>query len=383
MKKNLLLTLGLSLLFAVSSCGECKHDWDEGVITKEATEEEKGTKTYTCSKCEETKVEDIDKLTHTHKYSTSWKSDVEYHWHNAICDHDNEIKDKAKHTWDAGKVDIEATYTEEGRMVYTCTVCNHQKSETIPVIAHTHTSNNQYQIDEEYHWYTCSTCNEVIDKAKHSGGEATCVEKAKCEVCGEHYGEKIPHNMSEDVFVSNDTSHWNECENENCDHKSDVVGHVYSQEVTEEKYLQSEATCTAAKTYYKSCVCGQKGTTTFTVGEPLGHIGGKATCQTLAECDRCHNIYGEFADHDYGRLVEKVEPTCEEEGTKAYYHCLECLGYFTENKQQVKYVDLIIAAKGHYLMPHENETQTWYECEREGCDYVVGIKDKETNTPEE
>ena len=35
------------------------HAWNEGVVTKEATETEKGIKTYTCSTCQETKTEEI------------------------------------------------------------------------------------------------------------------------------------------------------------------------------------------------------------------------------------------------------------------------------------------------------------------------------------
>lgn len=38
------------------------HSWDSGVVTKEATTEEEGTKTYTCTVCGETKTETIPKL---------------------------------------------------------------------------------------------------------------------------------------------------------------------------------------------------------------------------------------------------------------------------------------------------------------------------------
>lgn len=42
------------------------------------------------------------------------------------------------------------------------------------------------------------------------------------------------------------------------------------------------ATCTASAVYYKSCVCGEKGKETFTVGEPLGHTWGEWTVITPA-----------------------------------------------------------------------------------------------------
>lgn len=51
--------------------------------------------------------------------------------------------------------------------------------------------------------------------------------------------------------------------------------HIFDQEKAEEAYLQKAATCTESAVYYKFCVCGEKGTETFTVGEPLGHIWGE------------------------------------------------------------------------------------------------------------
>lgn len=39
------------------------HTWDEGIITKEATTEEEGEKTFTCTECGETYTETVEKLT--------------------------------------------------------------------------------------------------------------------------------------------------------------------------------------------------------------------------------------------------------------------------------------------------------------------------------
>ncbi|MBQ8830059.1 MAG: LPXTG cell wall anchor domain-containing protein, partial [Oscillospiraceae bacterium] len=39
------------------------HTWDEGVVTTEPTTDAEGEKIYTCSVCDETKVEPVDKLT--------------------------------------------------------------------------------------------------------------------------------------------------------------------------------------------------------------------------------------------------------------------------------------------------------------------------------
>ncbi|MCM1159912.1 MAG: Ig-like domain-containing protein [Roseburia sp.] len=42
-----------------------EHTWDEGTVTKEPTTEEEGVKTFTCTVCQETKTESIEKLTTT------------------------------------------------------------------------------------------------------------------------------------------------------------------------------------------------------------------------------------------------------------------------------------------------------------------------------
>ena len=63
---------------------------------------------------------------------------------------------------------------------------------TLPVFngqgdAHDHQSND-WESNETEHWQVC-TCGAVFHKAEHSGGKATCKDKAKCEVCGAEYGE--------------------------------------------------------------------------------------------------------------------------------------------------------------------------------------------------
>ena len=63
---------------------------------------------------------------------------------------------------------------------------------TLPVFngqgdAHDHQSND-WKSNETEHWQVC-TCGAVFHKAEHSGGKATCKDKAMCEVCGAEYGE--------------------------------------------------------------------------------------------------------------------------------------------------------------------------------------------------
>ena len=63
---------------------------------------------------------------------------------------------------------------------------------TLPVFngqgdAHDHQSND-WESNETEHWQVC-TCGAVFHKAEHTGGKATCKDKAMCEVCGAEYGE--------------------------------------------------------------------------------------------------------------------------------------------------------------------------------------------------
>lgn len=107
------------------------HSFNEGDVTKPATETEKGEKIYTCSVCGYVKKEAIP--VHTHTYSADWTSDATNHWHAATCEH--YVKsEEAAHTFDKGVVTKEATEAEEGEKIYTCTVCKYKKTEAIPVL---------------------------------------------------------------------------------------------------------------------------------------------------------------------------------------------------------------------------------------------------------
>ena len=169
----------------------------------------------------------------------------------------------------------------------------------------------------------------TITECEHSGGKATCTNKAKCEICGADYGEMLPHSYA----------------------------HIKAPE-----YLKSAATCTAKAVYYTSCTeCGQssKGTkdeATFEYGNALGHKygawvsngdgthtrvcandnkhtetkachGGKATCTAKAICEVCGKAYGEMTAHTFTKTASakylKSAATCT---TKAVYYtsCADC-----------------------------------------------------------
>lgn len=60
--------------------------------------------------------------------------------------------------------------------------------------------------------------------------------------------------------------------------------HKYDQQVVEEIFKKSDATCTEAALYYLSCACGRcNRKDTFAVGEPLGHKWDGNTCSVCGE----------------------------------------------------------------------------------------------------
>ncbi len=66
---------------------------------------------------------------------------------------------------------------------------------------HTCTAIGAWQHDDYHHWKECDVCGARVDEGAHSGGTATCTEKAVCEVCGASYGELGEHTWGEPVYT--------------------------------------------------------------------------------------------------------------------------------------------------------------------------------------
>ncbi|WP_202595237.1 hypothetical protein, partial [Cellulomonas carbonis] len=77
----------------------------------------------------------------------------------------------------------------------------------------------------------------ILDKADHSGGTATCENKAVCSVCGLEYGDKLGHDYGEVKYTWTD----NTCKAERvCKHDST---HIESETVTATGTTITAATC--------------------------------------------------------------------------------------------------------------------------------------------
>lgn len=70
---------------------------------------------------------------HEHEFNlTEWEYNEDSHWRKAVCEHKEEVKDKAAHIWDDGTVTTDPAPGSAGVMTYKCTVCKHTKTEPIP-----------------------------------------------------------------------------------------------------------------------------------------------------------------------------------------------------------------------------------------------------------
>ena len=127
-----------------------------------------------------------------HDFTTSWTHDDNEHWKQ--CSRCDKKDDVGPHTWDNGTITTAPTCTKAGKKTYSCTKCDATKIEPIPATGHSWKSD--WTSDATHHWHECANENcDVTDNAgkkgyaEHSGGKATCKDKAKCEVCGAEYGE--------------------------------------------------------------------------------------------------------------------------------------------------------------------------------------------------
>ena len=232
---------------------------------------------------------------------------------------------------------------------------------TLPVFkgqgdAHDHQSND-WKSNETEHWQVC-TCGAVFHKAEHSGGTATCTEKAKCAVCGAEYGDALGHDFTTS-WTHDDNEHWKQCSR--CDAKDDVSPHTWDSGT-----VTTAPTCTKAGEETYSCTeCGATKTepidatghswksdwtsdathhwhecanencdVTDNAGKKgyAEHSGGKATCTQNAVCEFCKASYGSPDQNNHTDLkhIDAKAATAAEEGNIAYWYCGGCKKYFSD-----------------------------------------------------
>lgn len=123
----------------LTGCGKCEHEYNDGVITKEPTCTEEGEKTFSCSLCGETNVENVPVIEHeyTQEEITKQSTCTEEGEKTLICENCGAIKTesipKKRHSYQE-EVTKEPTVDEEGMKTFTCKECGDTYAEPIPVI---------------------------------------------------------------------------------------------------------------------------------------------------------------------------------------------------------------------------------------------------------
>lgn len=204
----------------------------------------------------------------------------------------------------------EATCYEEGYTgdVY-CSTCDREIRKGESIAKNAHNPASVWTTNETDHWKVCQTigCGNIIDKAPHSGGEATCVNKAICSVCKVEYGDFAPDN------------HVN----------TEIRGAVAATEETE------------------------------------GYTGDK----WCLDCDHMIEEGTVVPKLNHTHAMVKTEAkaaTCEEDGNIEYYTCSKCGKKYNDEAGTRELTDeeIIIEAAGHSFGTEwkSDADGHWHEC---------------------
>ncbi len=137
------------------------HTWNKGKVTKKATCETDGVKTFTCIVCKATKTEPIPATGHAFGAWTELDEDK----HERVCANDANHVETAAHTWNKGMVTAKATCETDGVRTYTCTVCKATKTELIPATGHAF--GDWTELDEDKHERVCMNDASHVETAAH------------------------------------------------------------------------------------------------------------------------------------------------------------------------------------------------------------------------
>lgn len=114
MKKFAFICLFSLFLYSLTAC-QCEHEYGTGVVKVEPTCAMEGTKTYTCTKCGQTREDTLP---------------------------------LSDHIYNDGVVTLKPTTEIEGQKTYTCNVCGDSYIEAIPKLPNIGTKENPYHFGD-------------------------------------------------------------------------------------------------------------------------------------------------------------------------------------------------------------------------------------------
>lgn len=294
-----------------------------------------------------------DRIIHDHDFED--KHNKDNHWKECrIC---NEKQDVKPHNWDDGVVTTPATCYKDGVRTKTCVEC----PETITVAEterSAHTPSVEWYTEEGSggHWHICTVkeCGTKIEESvsvhnfgswtaddndkthtrfcsdgcgafetkDHTGGTATCTDKAVCAYCETEYGAIDSDNHADGVDESDikfdDESHYNLCKH--CGEKINVKSHSVKTYADDSHSHWDYCTGCDYKTEKEEHKKGGEMKV-----EPRGH---------WYECEVCKREI-EFDAHTNAQFTPEKVATSSSDGNLAYWFCPDCGKFFFDDSNKI------------------------------------------------
>ena len=282
-------------------------------------------------------------LPHVHTYDGTYTYDDEYHWKQCSDPYCPDLENSMIET--AFHVPSNATCVQTG-------TCFCGKSGLYGECDYS--SGVYVYYDAQYHVQKCKYCASTNSAYfEHTGGTATCTEKAVCSDCMQAYGttnenahsgtldwiktattHQKKYTCCGDAVVAEEAHEWN---NGTCSECGYVCLHT-SVAVTKKDGQGATCTVDGWKDYYQ-CACGK-------------YFADEARTTPISDLETWKANDGKIlAKHEYGNLIpeESAVHTQTElkAGMKAHYKCSVCQSYFDENKNPTTENALIIAKPEH------------------------------------
>lgn len=121
---------------------------------------------------------------------------------------------------------------------------------------------SQWAYSDTQHWKKCANCDaeDAVNKTDHSGGTATCTEKAVCTTCGQRYGapDSTKHSWKDPTYVWNDL----ECTAKrvcarNSEHVEEETKRATQREVTQNRTCTQDELATFVVTFTNTAFAEQ------------------------------------------------------------------------------------------------------------------------------
>lgn len=280
-----------------------------------------------------------------HNLNSTWSSDSFSHWHEcSICKGKGDI---AAHTYDQETVNEQYKASSatclSGTTYYMSCVCGAKGADTFEIgdkdpDNHSGILNNDWKSNDTKHWKEYACCGAHAEEAAHSGGTATCQNKAVCSTCNKPYGNLGSH-VPVSTWSKDASGHWHACQTPNCNEQLAFAAHTPGPAATEDApqlctVCSYELAPALAHTHvWGAWISNGDGTHTRTCAKDGSHTetnacsGGIATCQNSAICSVCNTAYGakDMTNHTGGTEVRgSVEATTSTEGYTGDTYCKGC-----------------------------------------------------------